>query len=159
MVRFVKLTDGKYSAPDWSVATGEYLGGRVMDKCKHGVHHPNQDWLASVRSARPDLFRMMSMHGCDGCCNIDTRVAYRIVPIVGDDLLHDGDLLIDLSVKPTSSNRILRISHSMRCYQGMHARGTVCGRSRGRATYMARWINLKEGEARSRFALIKVIEP
>ncbi|ANS03281.1 hypothetical protein [uncultured Mediterranean phage uvDeep-CGR2-KM18-C269] len=56
-----------YRQPDWADGQITRMSGLVEDTCKHGVGHPNQDWLEH----HPDKPHL-STHGCDGCCAGDT---------------------------------------------------------------------------------------
>ena len=51
--------------PRWAVAKiirGDRLDKYVEDICKHGVGHPNREWLKKQKDAYAGI------HGCDGCC-------------------------------------------------------------------------------------------
>ena len=54
----------KYRKPKWAVSQTVRASGLVEDVCRHGVGHPNADWL-DANPRRGDL----SIHGCDGCCS------------------------------------------------------------------------------------------
>ena len=64
MVSNIVLT--KYKKPDWAVdqLIRDDRGGLVEDICKHGVGHPNKEWLK-------DHPEDDSTHGCCGCCNVN----------------------------------------------------------------------------------------
>jgi len=57
-----------YRKPDWAVQQVTRGSGLVEDVCKHGVGHPNSDWLARHDSKG---HRGLALHGCDGCCLSD----------------------------------------------------------------------------------------
>ena len=50
----------KYKRPDWAVDQIIRENGVVEDICKHGVGHPNLEYLK--------IFPKDGIHGCDGCC-------------------------------------------------------------------------------------------
>lgn len=58
------MTKPVYTRPVWAECQLTRRDGRVEDVCKHGVGHPNLDWLG----AHPDMI-WASFHGCDGCCS------------------------------------------------------------------------------------------
>jgi hypothetical protein len=53
----------KYKKPDWAVDQIIRESGAVEDVCKHGVGHPNLEYLKD--------FPKNGIHGCDGCCYKD----------------------------------------------------------------------------------------
>jgi len=54
----------KYPKPAWAVHQAtRALSGVVEDICKHGIGHPNEQWL--IENDPDKIFRC---HGCDGCC-------------------------------------------------------------------------------------------
>lgn len=56
------LKDKRYSKPSWAVAQTVRETGLLEDICKHGVGHPNEDWLMDHHENH------WAIHGCDGCC-------------------------------------------------------------------------------------------
>lgn len=54
-----------YRRPKWAVQQVVRGSGLVEDICKHGVGHPNSDWL---NRHDPKDKRGLALHGCDGCC-------------------------------------------------------------------------------------------
>ncbi len=60
-------TIDKYEKPDWAVEQIRRLSGLIEDVCKHGVGHPNRDWL---KQHDPDGKKYFAVHGCDGCCHV-----------------------------------------------------------------------------------------
>lgn len=54
-----------YKKPEWAVQQIIRETGLVEDVCKHGVGHPNNDWLDEHD---PEDKNGFSIHGCDGCC-------------------------------------------------------------------------------------------
>ena len=63
MVRGNKM---RYKKPDWAVQQIMRASGLIEDICKHGVGHPNSDFLARNPRYKKQGF---SIHGCDGCCS------------------------------------------------------------------------------------------
>lgn len=57
----------KYEMPKWAVEQRGRMNGTVEDICKHGVGHPNAEWLAELRN--DEERETWSVHGCDGCCS------------------------------------------------------------------------------------------
>ena len=57
---------GKYNQPDWAVGMVVRASGLMEDTCKHGVGHPNMEFLTDNPGYRE---RGFSVHGCDGCCS------------------------------------------------------------------------------------------
>ncbi len=54
----------KYKQPLWAVGLIYRENGVIEDVCKHGVGHPNQEWLDKV-----GFEHINGIHGCDGCCS------------------------------------------------------------------------------------------
>ena len=54
-----------FSKPSWAVKQivrrDAFAYGLLEDLCKHGVGHPNAEWLRGKENH-------WSVHGCDGCC-------------------------------------------------------------------------------------------
>ena len=63
---FEELADDPYPQPSWAESQLTRETGLLEDVCKHGVGHPNRDWLAKHD---PDGKYVMDVHGCDGCCS------------------------------------------------------------------------------------------
>ena len=61
----------KYKKPEWAVKQITRISGLVEDVCKHGVGHPNREW---IKEHDPDGERGFGIHGCDGCCFTWERV-------------------------------------------------------------------------------------
>jgi len=84
----------KYKQPDWAVGQIERMSGLIEDECKHGVGHPNDEWL----KAHPDKPEM-GIHGCDGCCSFkpveDEAIRIKVASIVEKE---DGSADITLNV-------------------------------------------------------------
>lgn len=55
----------KYEKPEWAVYQVRRASGLVEDTCKHGVGHPNAEWM---KKHAPEGHRGWGIHGCDGCC-------------------------------------------------------------------------------------------
>ena len=55
-----------YRKPKWAVQQVQRSSGLIEDVCKHGVGHPNVDWL----NRHDRKAQRFGVHGCDGCCNI-----------------------------------------------------------------------------------------
>lgn len=53
------------TAPDWAVSQLIRKEGTVLDICKHGVGHPNANWVK--RNKEIGKARQGS-HACCGCC-------------------------------------------------------------------------------------------
>ena len=60
----------KYKKPDWAVQQIIRESGLVEDICKHGVGHPNIEWLKKQDAWGKFGF---AVHGCDGCCNKEMK--------------------------------------------------------------------------------------
>lgn len=58
----------RYTKPDWAVQQTTRASGLVEDICKHGVGHPNKQWL---EKHDPPNSLALDIHGCDGCCGGD----------------------------------------------------------------------------------------
>lgn len=58
----------EYKRPAWAVDQIVRASGLVEDICKHGVGHPNEEWLRS-HCLKPETYHTWSIHGCDGCCS------------------------------------------------------------------------------------------
>ena len=56
-----------YKRPKWAVRQLVRETGLLEDICKHGVGHPNKDWLKHRWKVAPDE-KYWEVHGCDGCC-------------------------------------------------------------------------------------------
>lgn len=56
----------RYEMPKWAVQQYGRVGGLVEDICRHGIGHPNPEWLAEND---PTGKRHLDIHGCDGCCS------------------------------------------------------------------------------------------
>lgn len=56
----------RYKKPEWAVDQTIRMDGHVEDICKHGVGHPNKEYLMSIEDT--DKRHYDSIHGCDGCC-------------------------------------------------------------------------------------------
>jgi len=54
----------KYNKPNWAVAQTWRETGLLEDTCRHGVGHPNLEWIDDKAIGRDWL----KIHGCDGCC-------------------------------------------------------------------------------------------
>jgi len=56
----------KFKRPDWAI--GQDIGDdyALEDVCKHGVGHPNREYLESLLDE--DERRLMGVHTCCGCC-------------------------------------------------------------------------------------------
>ena len=79
----------KYPAPNWAVGQVTRINGLVEDTCKHGVGHPNADFL-SINSQGKDWMKAYSTHGCDGCCGEpDFKVDFSELKDVIDGLVED----------------------------------------------------------------------
>lgn len=57
----------RYEMPKWAVEQRGRMNGVVEDICRHGVGHPNQEWLDELRDDKER--ETWSVHGCDGCCS------------------------------------------------------------------------------------------
>lgn len=57
----------KYKKPTWAIKqiVRHDRGGMVEDICRHGIGHPNKEWLKK-HGTKTD-----SVHGCCGCCGIE----------------------------------------------------------------------------------------
>lgn len=55
----------KYEKPEWAIKQIIRETGLVEDVCKHGVGHPNIEYL---KEHDPDGSKAFGVHGCDGCC-------------------------------------------------------------------------------------------
>jgi len=55
-----------YKVPEWAVQQIVRETGLWEDVCKHGVGHPNAEYLSCFP---PSERRVLSVHGCDGCCS------------------------------------------------------------------------------------------
>jgi len=60
-----KKEKSKYDKPDWAIKQIIRSSGLIEDVCKHGIGHPNKQWLAQ-HDSKGD--KGLSRHGCDGCC-------------------------------------------------------------------------------------------
>lgn len=60
----------KYKKPTWAVKQITRENGVVEDICKHGIGHPNLDWLNIYDKNGKHCY---GIHGCDGCCNENTH--------------------------------------------------------------------------------------
>jgi hypothetical protein len=58
----------KYSKPKWAIQQVTKASGLVEDICKHGIGHPNREWL---KEHDPKGNYGWGIHCCDGCCNIN----------------------------------------------------------------------------------------
>ena len=67
-IEFTDTFKKKYPKPSWATHQIVRAGGIVEDICKHGVGHPNKEWL---KKHDPDGKKMMGVHGCDFCCEGD----------------------------------------------------------------------------------------
>ncbi len=56
----------EYPKPQWAVSQLYRETGLLEDICKHGIGHPNEDWL---KDNDLDHARCFGIHGCDGCCS------------------------------------------------------------------------------------------
>ena len=63
-----------YKKPKWAVQQITRESGLIEDICKHGVGHPNRDWIKKYDSRGIKGF---SIHGCDGCCSKETKIAIK----------------------------------------------------------------------------------
>lgn len=54
-----------YRKPKWAVQQLQRSSGLIEDVCKHGVGHPNKDWLSRHDSKGN---RGLKVHACCGCC-------------------------------------------------------------------------------------------
>jgi hypothetical protein len=54
-----------YKKPKWVVQQLYRESGLLEDVCKHGIGHPNADWL---KENDPKGKKRFAVHGCDGCC-------------------------------------------------------------------------------------------
>ena len=77
----------QYAKPNWADNQFVRTSGLVEDICKHGVGHPNLDWL-EYHPDRPEL----GTHGCDGCCSQLNKVDNDNVNPTGDTM-KNGDSL------------------------------------------------------------------
>jgi hypothetical protein len=66
MVRYVK--------PLWAVSQTIRESGLVEDVCKHGIGHPNAQWLWRHDPSGRLAF---GVHGCDGCCSKAMKKAIK----------------------------------------------------------------------------------
>jgi len=58
----------KFEKPEWAIKQikRERFGKEIIeDICKHGIGHPNKQWLMSLTE---DERSYEGVHGCDGCC-------------------------------------------------------------------------------------------
>ena len=55
-----------YKKPRWAIKQITRETGLIEDICKHGVGHPNIEWL---KLHDPEGKLAFSVHGCDGCCS------------------------------------------------------------------------------------------
>lgn len=53
--------------PKWAVEQITRWSGLIEDVCKHGVGHPNKDYLDGYTTRWGDKHGL-DVHGCDGCC-------------------------------------------------------------------------------------------
>jgi uncharacterized Zn finger protein (UPF0148 family) len=60
-----------YKKPTWAISQVQRLdkNGLVEDICKHGIGHPNEEWLEKHLEKYPEHASWIDIHGCDGCCN------------------------------------------------------------------------------------------
>lgn len=54
----------QYNKPSWAVKQLYRENGLLEDICKHGVGHPNKQWLET-----DPVIEGQGIHGCDGYCN------------------------------------------------------------------------------------------
>ncbi|MFH0986881.1 MAG: hypothetical protein V1911_02405 [Candidatus Micrarchaeota archaeon] len=54
-----------YKRPKWAVNGMWRTSGLLEDICKHGIGHPNKDFLEKNPQLKKYRF---DVHGCDGCC-------------------------------------------------------------------------------------------
>lgn len=64
----------EYKKPSWAVQQIRRETGLIEDVCKHGVGHPNTEWL---KKNDPDGNYGFSIHGCDGCCSKEMKKAIK----------------------------------------------------------------------------------
>ena len=60
------MSQTNYKKPKWAVMQIIRESGLVEDICKHGIGHPNADFLKKNRRYAKNRF---DVHGCDGCCD------------------------------------------------------------------------------------------
>jgi hypothetical protein len=66
-----------YKKPSWAINQTVRETGLVEDVCKHGIGHPNEEFLEGLSVMRRNNFRI---HGCCGCCCDDmTKIKQPIV--------------------------------------------------------------------------------
>lgn len=53
-----------YEKPEWVIRQVISQYGMIEDHCKHGVAHPNQEYLKKNPGC-------CSLHACCGCCNVN----------------------------------------------------------------------------------------
>jgi len=73
----------EYKKPRWAVQQFIRETGLVEDICKHGIGHPNAEWLARND---PDNKFGFNVHGCDGCCSKAMKEAIRKVKKNGNKI-------------------------------------------------------------------------
>lgn len=60
----------QYKMPKWAVGQVTRASGLVEDTCRHGISHPNKEWLAKND---PEDKKGFAIHGCDGCCKPNNK--------------------------------------------------------------------------------------
>jgi hypothetical protein len=58
-----------YRKASWAAQQVLRASGVIEDVCRHGIGHPNAEWLSQVlREQGRTVWSTKSMHGCCGCC-------------------------------------------------------------------------------------------
>lgn len=69
--------------PKWAVGQTHRETGLLEDLCKHGIGHPNEEWL---KTNDPNNKRRFAIHGCDGCCyDRSTVKMYKLRDIADEE--------------------------------------------------------------------------
>ncbi len=58
-------THSGMTRPDWAIDQVTRASGLVEDIYKHGIGHPNVEWVAVNDH---EGYMALGIHGCDGCC-------------------------------------------------------------------------------------------
>ena len=66
IVKKCKEFEKKYPKPRWAISQLFRETGLLEDTCKHGIGHPNKEWL---KENDPRNYYHFNIHGCCGCCS------------------------------------------------------------------------------------------